>query len=160
MKYINLTNKGNSFLIKITYYMCLFLTPLIVLGASCKEKEELRNQSVSLVSTFEETNLNPPLAGQDELGRVLPQIEEVGESKENKQVGMFYFLWQGDEGSKTSEKYWDLSEIIPQHPEVLEDGKNKFWGSTSRGFYYFWGKPIYGYYSGDDYWVHLKSMKL
>lgn len=160
MKYTNLTDKDRDFVIRVIYYMFIFLISLFVMGASCEENKELSNQSEPLTPSVEEVEFVPPLAGQDELGRALPKIEDVGELKDNKQVGIFYFLWQGDEGSKTSEKYWDLSEIIPQHPEVLEDGKNKFWGSTSRGYYYFWGKPIYGYYSGDDYWVHLKNMKL
>ena len=28
------------------------------------------------------------------------------------------------------------------------------------GRYYFWGEPIYGYYRGDDYWVHLRNLQL
>lgn len=140
--------------------MSFLLTPLILKGASFEGKKRIVDDVEHLVPTAEEIKFNPPLAGQDELGRILPQIEDVGKLKENRQVGIFYFLWQGDEGSLTSEKYWDLSEIIPQHPKVLEDGKSELWGSTERGFYYFWGKPIYGYYSGDDYWVHLKNMKL
>ena len=80
----------------------------------------------------------------------------MGNPKANKQVGIFYFLWQGD---KTAENYWDLSEIVAKHPEVLEDYDNEYWGQPG-GKFYFWGKPIYGYYRGDDYWVHLRSMQL
>jgi len=80
----------------------------------------------------------------------------------NRQVAIFYFLWQGDD---TAQNYWDLSEIIPNHPEVLEDYDNEYWGlpvykpGGPVGMYY-WGKPIYGYYRGDDYWVHLRNMQL
>jgi hypothetical protein len=41
------------------------------------------------------------LAGCDELGRILPEHEEVGDIRGNRNVGMFYFLWQGDNASKT-----------------------------------------------------------
>jgi hypothetical protein len=102
----------------------------------------------------------PALAGADELGRVLPLHNEVGDAKEGKQVGMFYFLWQGDEASKTSEIHWDLSKMLPKHAEILKDRDHPNWGSTDLGNYYFWGEPIYGYYRGDDYWVHLRSMQL
>ncbi len=100
------------------------------------------------------------LAGADALNRTLPDHNLVGDKKNNKQVGLFYFLWQGDAASQTSEGQWDLNKIVPNHPEVLEDPNNPNWGSTNKGKYYFWGEPIYGYYSGDDYWVHLKNMKL
>lgn len=103
-----------------------------------------------------------PLAGSDDLGRILPLNNNVGNPKANKQVAVFYFLWQGDD---TAEEYWDLSEIVPNHPEVLEDYDNPFWGKPvyrpgGKVGMYFWGKPIYGYYRGDDYWVHLKSIQL
>ena len=58
-----------------------------------------------------------------------------------------------------------MSEIIANHPEVLEDYDNPYWGLPvyhpgGSGAMYFWGKPIYGYYRGDDFWVHLRSMQL
>ncbi|HJB84116.1 MAG TPA: hypothetical protein IAA13_01235 [Candidatus Alistipes merdigallinarum] len=101
-----------------------------------------------------------PLAGTDELGRTLPQNDETGDPKSDRQVGMFYFLWSGDEHSLVSDHYWDLTKIVAEHPEVLEDKDNKWWGSTEFARFYFWGEPIYGYYRSDDYWVHLRSMQL
>lgn len=99
------------------------------------------------------------LAGTDELGRTLIQYKEAGAVKSNRQVGMFYFLWQGDKGSVTSPGYWDLDEIQRNSPEVFETRDHPKWGGKI-GNYYFWGKPIYGYYRGDDYWVHLRSVQL
>jgi len=99
-----------------------------------------------------------PLAGTDDLGRVLPLNNSAGNSKSGKKVGLFYFLWQGVDNN-ISENYWDLSEIVANHPEVLEDHNNKFWGSSNISYYY-WGKPIYGYYRSDDYWVHLRNIQL
>lgn len=110
--------------------------------------------------TLKEKQFLQPLAGTDELGRTLPDKAETGNLRDDRQVAMFYFLWQGDNASKTSEIKWDLSKIIPQHPEVLEDRDNPNWGSVNLGSYYFWGEPIYGYYRGDDYWVHVRNMQL
>jgi len=102
------------------------------------------------------------LAGTDELGRVLPQYEEVGGPKSDRHVGLFYFLWQGDKASPVSERVWDLNEIQEKTPEVLQDFDHPGWGGGAGrpGRYYFWGESIYGYYRGDDYWVHLKNMQL
>lgn len=100
-----------------------------------------------------------PLAGTDELGRTLLQNDAVGNPKSNRQVAMFYFLWQGDKSSPTSENHWDLDKISRNHPEVFQEPDNPNWGSQ-RGKYYFWGEPIYGYYRGDDYWVHLRNVQL
>ncbi|MBI0397112.1 hypothetical protein [Cyclobacterium marinum] len=91
--------------------------------------------------------------GTDDLGRTLPTYLEIGEAKE-RTVAMFYFLWHGD---NTSAWHYDLSKIIPQHPEVLNDFNNPHWGG---GGMYYWGEPIYGYYRADDYWVHLRSLQL
>ena len=71
--------------------------------------------------------------GADDLGRVLPQQEEVGPEKSGKQVGLFYFLWQGDRGSPTSETQWDLSKIEKEHPEVFADFHHPNWGGGGTG---------------------------
>tara|TARA_R110002050_G_scaffold296_1_gene1766 strand:- start:739 stop:2493 length:1755 start_codon:yes stop_codon:yes gene_type:complete len=91
--------------------------------------------------------------GTDDLGRTLPNYEEIGDKKD-RTVAMFYFLWHGD---NTSAIHYDLSKIIPQHPEVLNDFDNPHWGG---GGMYYWGEPLYGYYKADDYWVHLRSLQL
>lgn len=103
-----------------------------------------------------------PVAGTDGLGRVLPQQKEVGKPINNRNVALFYFLWQGDRSSPTSERMWDLSELSIKHPETFEDFDNPEWGGGAgkAGRYYFWGQPIYGYYHGSDYWVHLKNIQL
>ncbi|MDR1866274.1 MAG: hypothetical protein LBR08_11975 [Bacteroidales bacterium] len=99
------------------------------------------------------------LAGSDELGRVLLQNRETGDPRPGKHVALFYFLWQGDKSSPTSPLHWDLHEIYARHPEVMEDPGHPEWGGK-KGSYYFWGQPVYGYYRGDDDWVHLKNIQL
>ncbi len=117
---------------------------------------------ILLLFTIPFISAGQPLAGTDDLGRVLPLNNSAGNPKPGRHVALFYFLWQGDQ---TAENYWDLSEIVPRHPEVLEDYDNKFWGQPGykpggRVGFYFWGKPVYGYYRGDDYWVHLRNIQL
>ncbi len=140
------------------FLLIIFLT--VIISSSCKNSENsVKNQTKNTIANNKSGFLYP-YAGCDELGRVLTDNETVGNLKQNRQAGIFYFLWQGDKSSKISENQWDLSELIPLYPEVLENGSSPDWGSIHRGYYYYWGKPIYGYYRGDDYWVHLKSMQL
>lgn len=100
-----------------------------------------------------------PLAGSDELGRILPQSTAVGTPTSGKTVAMFYFLWMGHSGSATAANYCDLGKIISDHPSVLNNFTDPYWGQATSGYYY-WGEPIYNYYKGDDYWVHLKNIQL
>jgi hypothetical protein len=101
-----------------------------------------------------------PLAGTDDLHRTLPQYKSVGPLVSGRTVVLFYFLWQGHSASGTSQKYWDLSEIVPQHPQVLENYTDTTRGTTANPSHYFWGQSIYNYYKGNDYWVHLRNMQL
>ena len=145
---------------KSIYFFFLFFLAILTLSSSDRKNDPVVHTPLLSKQETKTIDLIQPLAGCDELGRILPEHEEVGDIRGNRNVGMFYFLWQGDNASKTSEQKWDLSKIIPSHPEVLEKGDHENWGSRQRGRYYFWGEPIYGYYRGDDYWVHLRNMQL
>ena len=100
-----------------------------------------------------------PLAGTDELGRILPQSTAVGTPNSGKTVAMFYFLWMGHSGSPTSITNCDLGNIVAANPGVLTNFTDPNWGSTGSAYYY-WGQSIYNYYKGNDYWVHLKNVQL
>ncbi|TAN18589.1 MAG: hypothetical protein EPN37_04925 [Chitinophagaceae bacterium] len=107
------------------------------------------------MSTLISENCNAQtLAGTDALCRTLPLSNRVGPLKQNRKVALFYFLWQGQ---GTSAKFWDLNKIVCEHPEVLNNFDNPFWGS---GGMYYWGRPVYGYYSATDYWVQLRNIQL
>ncbi len=54
---------------------------------------------------------------------------------------------------------------VANHPEMLQDYKNNFW--VKRVYkpggpigMHFWGKRVYGYYRGADYWAHMRSIQL
>lgn len=137
-------------------FLLIILIPCIS-SCGCKKSQSEGPQTIVLPSSYSDA-----LGGTDDLGRTLPLNDSVGNPKANRQVGIFYFLWQGD---STAETYWDLSEIVANHLEVLEDYDNPYWGTPVYKLggpvgMYFWGKPIYGYYRGDDYWVHLRSLQL
>lgn len=102
-----------------------------------------------------------PYAATDGLGRVLPQNEETGDPQSDRHVALFYFLWMGA-GDNIAECSWDLDVMWHEHPEIFEDFSSPYWGGGAgiAGRYYYWGQPIYGYYHGLDYWVHLKNIQL
>ena len=106
--------------------------------------------------------LGQTLMATDGLGRTLPGPSEVGPPQSNRNVALFYFLWQGHPASETSARQWDLHKIYTHTPEVFRDFGHPGWGGGAgvAGKYYYWGEPIYGYYKGDDYWVHLKNIQL
>lgn len=103
-----------------------------------------------------------PLAGTDDLGRTLPQNIEVGDPKSDREVALFYFLWQGDKNNTpTNFVNYDLNDIVSDNPSVLTDFDNSDWGWTDNTYpVYYYGKSVYDYYKGDDYWVHLKNVQL
>jgi hypothetical protein len=117
---------------------------------------------ITLLFINENVTFAQVLAGTDDLGRTLIQNDAAGNLKQDKYVAIFYHLNHGD---KTAEDYWDLSEIIPNHPEVLNDYNNEYWGKPvcsgeKQCPEYYWGKPIYGYYRADDYWVIRRNVQL
>ncbi|GGD51158.1 hypothetical protein [Paenibacillus nasutitermitis] len=84
----------------------------------------------------------------DALGRRLPGYEEVGQPREGKFVGMFYFIWQGEHGTDGP---FGITEILNAHPEAIYDSNHPAWGPL--GKFHHWGEPLLGYYLADDRWV-------
>lgn len=76
----------------------------------------------------------------DALGRSLPGYEEVGPKKENRYVGMFYFITHNN---PNTEGPFNVTEIIKASPE------NPQWGSGS----HYWGEPEIGYYLNNEEWA-------
>ncbi len=92
------------------------------------------------------------VVGFDEYGRV---VEPTQARKENREVGIFYFLWLGN---PHFQDIYDVSEIIKEH------GKNKvFYEDTAVSPLnqpHWWGQPLFGYYSSGDEWVIRKHMEM
>ncbi len=93
----------------------------------------------------------------DGLGRVLSDNEDVGNLKNNKTVAMFYWPWH-QEFSQENGAY-NLTEILSLYPKAVNDYDHKAW-SLFPSAYYFWDKPIYGYYSTNDIYVVRKQAEL
>ena len=84
----------------------------------------------------------------DMLGRALATGDIAPAPRQDRFVGMFYFLWQGQHGQSGP---YDNSKILAAHPEALEDANNPAWGPMNA--FHHWGEPLFGYYLSDDGWV-------
>ncbi len=97
-----------------------------------------------------------PLMAVDALGRPTPDTATgAPKTKENRLVGLFYFLWLGEHGRH---RPYDVSKIVAEDPEVGHKPDSPLWGGY--GVYHHWGEPFYGYYYSNDEWVVRKHMKL
>lgn len=92
------------------------------------------------------------LVGFDEYGRV---VQPTSARKEDKDVGIFYFLWLG---TPHFDDIYDISKILEEH------GKNVlFYEDTpvSPALQpHWWSKPLLGYYNSGDEWVMRKHMEM
>lgn len=76
----------------------------------------------------------------DALGRQLPGYSTCGPLKNDRFVGMFYFMTHTRHGGKGPS---DVTKILKANPE------NPQWGEGS----HFWGEPEIGYYLSMDEWA-------
>ena len=95
---------------------------------------------------------NYMLVGFDEQGHA---VDAVRETREDKEVGMFYFIWLGQHGAQ---QIYDISKIRPQygdditfHQDVEVSPANQF---------HWWGEPLFGYYNSGDRWVIRKHLEM
>jgi len=77
----------------------------------------------------------------DALGRELPGYDECGSVKENRYVGMFYFItnWLGPD----SDGPYNVGEILAENPDDPQ------WGPIA----HYWGEPEIGYYQNEELWA-------
>ena len=84
----------------------------------------------------------------DALGRDIVTFEKAGPLKDNKKVGVFYYIWHGHH----SKEVYDITKIL-KDPK----GKRK-WGP--KGKFHFWGEPEQGYYRSEDPWVLRRDLQM
>ena len=93
------------------------------------------------------------LVGFDEQGHL---ADAVSAPRENKQVGMFYFIWLGQHGAQ---EIYDISKIRPEYGDEVTFHKDVPGISPANNFHW-WGEPLYGYYNSGDRWVIRRHLEL
>ena len=102
----------------------------------------------------------PPWPATDALGRCLPEASEVGPPRLDRWVGIFYFLWHNEPGSRSPvlNGPYDVSRILMLDPDALKKPDSPLWGGIGTSHY--WGEPLYGYYRSTDPWVLRRHASL
>ena len=91
----------------------------------------------------------------DLLGRTLPTFEETGPPRADKQIGVFYFLWNGRHGD---EGPYDVNKILAQDPDAMQKKDSPLWGRMYVPHH--WGESVFHYYVGEDEGVLRKHAQM
>lgn len=95
----------------------------------------------------------------DALGRTMPEINNVGPVKtdKNRVVGIFYITWHSDALATLKAPYRaDVTKVLAEHPEARLDTNNPAWTEGS----YHWGEPELGYFLSRDEYVIRKDISM
>ena len=126
--------------------------------AACGDNSNTDNKSGTFTAyTGPYSEFNGALAGVDDLGREL-LYDDQAKDLNDKQVGIFYFLWQGEHGAAGP---YDNYKIATQTPDALKSEAD--WlknGGGAVGAHHFWGEPLFGYYKSSDQWVMRKHLQM
>ena len=95
-------------------------------------------------------------AAVDDLGRPLYDSTEVGSYTEERQIGLFYFLWHD---ADHDQGLFDLQKIIDEMglPAAANLNNGRY---GSLGVSHWFAEPLYGYYYINDEWVLRKHVEL
>lgn len=85
----------------------------------------------------------------DALGRALPGYDVCGPVRDDRTVGIFYFLWLGHHGTRGP---FDITELLRADPE------SPAWGPP--GAFHHWGQSELGYYLSDSEYVIRKHVSM
>lgn len=134
------------------FIVLIFINFLVL---ACKPTtEEIEPQS----NPEEKNVVYNNLSATDALNRKLPSWEDVGDIREKKYVGLFYWTWHTQQSNYGNRTAYNVSEILEQHPEAINDFYHPVWPKDAGSFY--WGEPLYGYYINTDKWVLRKHAEL
>ena len=86
----------------------------------------------------------------DALNRKLPEFSEIGPLKNEKWVGLFYYIWHGSH--TPADTVYDNTRILKQNPG------NPSYGP--RHYFHYWGEPEAGYYYAGDPWVIRRNIAM
>jgi len=104
-----------------------------------------------------------PWIASDDLGRVTANPADVPEIRDNRTVGIFYFIWMLPMSNIPADpngqgEPYDINKILAKDPDAFRNEDNTKLGKN--GEMHFWGEPLYGYYDSRDPWVIRRHLQL
>ena len=144
-----LKSKVISFILVVTLLMCI--------GVGCEKNGNdlpsvTRIEDTRDLTDYEYTQLN--ITAKDEYGR---QIVSADSKKQDKFVGMFFYLTNGQHRQTMHKGIYDVTNILEQYGR---EGFDRDWAVSPVGQSHFWGKPVWGYYDSADTWVIRKQIEM
>ena len=134
---------------------CLLLSMMALAACGSGETKSL-DRSTPLELPYEEANADLHAATIDSLVSTDAYGRSFGEgnvSTSDRQVGMFYFVWQGEHISNI----YNVTKLEKTNPTEL-------WNLDStvcpRDEFYYFSEPLYGYYCSDDPFVLMRHVEL
>ena len=116
---------------------------------------EIIGPQAGSVDIYADGDSSKLLVGMDQFGRTF----DVQTGTRKKQVGMFFWLWQGYHYAhgQMNDAY-DATKILEKYgADVLFRQDSSV---SPAGQFHFWGEPLFGYYDQADEWVIRRQMEL
>ena len=95
----------------------------------------------------------------DALGRKAASSSEASARRDDRYVAMFYWTWH--QGTDRNASVRNITEVLRQHPEAINDFNHPAWGvGSERPGNFYWEQPLLGYYRTTDPWVLRKHAEM
>lgn len=147
---------------RIVFAGFLIVLALLLVCCSGEEPEQPAEEVISTDTSDVSAANNTTMlfAGTDDVGRTvgIPGDADVPELDESRQVGVFYFLWQG---ASDIDGPYDVTKIIETDPNAAQDAVSWIMaGGGAAGKRHWWGEPLFGYYRGGDQWIMERDIQM
>ncbi len=101
-------------------------------------------------------NFSDTWVATDDMGRSIATYEEAGDVKtDGREVGILYWNWFIDKAPTI--RAYVIPEIVAEKPEAKENYMDPIWDPQGK---FYWGTPIFGYYTSYEYWVYRKHAEV
>ena len=95
----------------------------------------------------------------DGLGRNVAGPELAGAPKQNRTVGMFYYIWHDHNHARDNTQILKNFPEIAAHPEDPAVWAKYGFDNAGRPRHH-WGEPLFGFYRSNDEWVIRKHAQM
>ena len=95
----------------------------------------------------------------DGLGRNVAGPDLAGAPRQNRTVGMFYYIWHDNKVTRDNNRILKNFPEIAAHPEDPDVWAKYGFDNAGRPRHH-WGEPLFGYYRSDDEWVIRKHAQM